>query len=126
MFVRKELALWGLALWLAGTAVVRLVGHKLLHPGGGARLVLLFAGSLPAAAWLVRGLCRRAGLPREHWPAGAIVLLWPTLLLDPFASALFPAVFPNVAPQMAGVFGGWMLWCCAGGLLGTLPVRRRP
>ncbi len=44
----------------------------------------------------------------------------PTLLLDPFSSAFFPAVFPNMAPEVAGVFGGWMLWCCAGALVGVM------
>jgi len=43
----------------------------------------------------------------------------PTLLLDPFSSAFFPIVFPNIAPEMAGVFGGWMLLCCAAALVGV-------
>jgi hypothetical protein len=28
-------------------------------------------------------------------------------------------VFPNMAPSVAGVFGGWMLWCCAGAVVGA-------
>jgi hypothetical protein len=50
---------------------------------------------------------------------GAFFVMLPTLLLDPFSSAFFPAVFPNIAPEMAGVFGGWMLCSCAGALLGA-------
>jgi hypothetical protein len=68
-------------------------------------------------AWVVRRLCRR--LPREQWLAGALSVALPTLLLDPFSSAFFPVVFPNMAPQVAGVFGGWMLCCCAGALIGV-------
>jgi len=43
----------------------------------------------------------------------------PTLCLDAFSATFFPAVFPNIAPGAAGVFGGWMLACCAGGLIGA-------
>ena len=60
---------------------------------------------------------------KAMWPAGGISLALPTLLFDPFSSAFFSAIFPNIAPEMAGVFGGWMLVCCAGALLGVLPLR---
>jgi hypothetical protein len=69
-------------------------------------------------AFLVRRLCSGLG--------GAVLVLAPTLLLDPFSSAFFPVVFPNMAPEVAGVFGGWMLWCCAAGLLGTTFGRSTP
>jgi Family of unknown function (DUF5367) len=71
--------------------------------------------TFPLMAFLLRSLC--------NGPGGAVAILAPTLLLDPFSSAFFPVVFPNMAPEVAGVFGGWMLWCCAGGLLGTT-IRR--
>jgi hypothetical protein len=77
-------------------------------------------------AWLVRRLCRRFHLRRDQWPAGAVSILLPTLLLDPFSSAFFHAVFPNMAPEVAGVFGGWMLWCCAGALVGVTMGRDSP
>jgi hypothetical protein len=48
-------------------------------------------------------------------------------VLDPFSSVFFPFVFPNMSPAVAGVFGGWMLWCCAGALIGAMvQSRRRP
>jgi Family of unknown function (DUF5367) len=80
--------------------------------------LILFAVSFPLVAWLVRRLCHRF-LPEEQWLAGAVSLLLPTLMLDPFSSAFFPAIFPNISPGAAGVFGGWMLWCCAAGLVGA-------
>jgi hypothetical protein len=49
------------------------------------------------------------------------MLVLPTLLLDTFASAFFPYVYPNLLVAAAGLFGGWMLWCCGGALLGVLP-----
>jgi hypothetical protein len=113
----------GLLIWMGGTAALRLFGQRLLQPGHWEETLLLFAVSFPAMAWVARRLCKRFQLPREQWPAGAIAVALPTLLLDPFSSAFFQAVFPNIAPAAAGVFGGWMLFCCAGALVGAT-VRR--
>ena len=108
---------YGLAIWVAATLALRVAGQYVLRPGDGKGTLLLFAISFPLMAWVVRRLCRR--LPREQWLAGALSVALPTLLLDPFSSAFFPVVFPNMAPQVAGVFGGWMLCCCAGALIGV-------
>lgn len=113
----------GLLLWFAATIALRLAGQRLLHPGDWKGTLLLFAVTFPLMAWLVRRLCTTAYVPPDQWLGGAISLLLPTLLLDPFSSAFFPVVFPNMAPEVAGVFGGWMLWCCAGGLVGV-SIRR--
>ena len=113
------LLLYGLGIWIAGTVTLRVAGNNFLHPGDGFGILLLFAISFPLTAWLVRRLCTRFVMRREDWPAGAVSVLLPTLLLDPFSSAFFPVVFPNIAPEAAGLFGGWMLWCCAGALLGV-------
>lgn len=118
--MKIKLAIYGFAIWLVATLALRFCGQRWLHPGHGSRIVLLFAVSFAVVAWLVRRLCRRLNLPREEWPAGAISLLLATLLLDPFSSAFFPVVFPNIAPEAAGLFGGWMIVCCAGGLVGAL------
>jgi len=122
--IRPRPFLCGLAIWIVGTLALRLFGQRLLLPGHWTRTLLLFAISFPAMAWVARRLCRRFQLPRDQWPAGAIAIALPTLLLDPFSSAFFPAVFPNIAPEAAGLFGGWMLLCCAGGLAGSV-VRGR-
>lgn len=114
----------GLIIWIGATLVLRFGGQFLLQPGGWVRMVLLFAVSFPAMGWIVRRLCRESQLRREDWVAGAVAVALPTLLLDPFSSAFFPLVFPNMAPEVAGVFGGWMLWCCAGALAGVLPWRK--
>jgi len=116
----RALLLYGFGLWLLGTIVLRVAGQHLLHPGSLPATLALFAVSVLAMALLARRLCLRLGLPREQWPAGAVSLALPTLVLDPFSSAFFPAVFPNIAPAAAGVFGGWMLCCCAGALLGVM------
>ena len=117
--MRWRLFLYGLAAWIFGTAVLRIWGQSLLQPGDWKRTLILFGASFPVMAWLVRRLCRRSGLHKDEWVAGAVWVLLPTLVLDPFSSAFFPAIFPNMAPEAAGIFGGWMLWCCAAGLVGA-------
>jgi hypothetical protein len=117
-YLHTRLFLAGLGIWAAATAALRAGGQHVLHPGDPPGTIVLFAVSFPVTAWAVRRLCRR--LPRDQWLAGAVSLLLPTLLLDPFSSAFFPSVFPNIAPESAGVFGGWMLWCCAAAVLGVM------
>ena len=118
-----RLVLSGLGIWAGATIALRLVGQNLLRPGDWIGTLVLFAASFPLMAWIVRRLCLRFQLRREQWLAGALSVALPTLLLDPFSSAFFPVVFPNMAPEVAGVFGGWMLWCCAGALLGVTGLR---
>jgi hypothetical protein len=110
----------GLAIWLGATAALRLGGQFVLRPHNPAGTGLLFAVSLPLMAFLVRRLCIQAGLPQEQWLAGAASVAFPSLVLDTFSSAFFPFVYPNMAPQVAGVFGGWILWCCAGAFAGAM------
>ncbi|HEY2019155.1 MAG TPA: DUF5367 family protein [Bryobacteraceae bacterium] len=119
-----RLLLYGLGIWTAGTIALRLAGQHILHPGNWTATLWLFAISFPLMAWMVRRLCRRFQPQPEQWMAGAVSVALPTLLLDPFSSAFFPTVFPNMPPEAAGVFGGWMLWCCAGALVGV--AIRRP
>lgn len=117
--MNRTLLLFGLALWVIGTIGVRVGGQFLLRPGSVVATLVLYAASILAMALLSRRLCRVAGIARRDWSAGAISLAIPTLLLDPLSSAFFPAVFPNITPSAAGLFGGWMLCCCAGALLGA-------
>jgi hypothetical protein len=118
--MHARLFLYGLAIWISASVALRIGGQYLLHPANWKGTVLLFAVSFPLMVWLARSLCSRHRLPPEQWPAGAILVALPTLLLDPFSSAFFPIVFPNIAPEAAGMFGGWMLWCCAGALVGAV------
>lgn len=123
ILLHRQLLVTGLVIWAGATVVLRIAGQYLLKPPAWRATLILFVVSFPAMAWLARHLCSSIRLKREEWPAGAISLALPTLLLDPFSSAFFPAVFPNMPQAMAGVFGGWMLWCCAGALAGVLVGR---
>jgi hypothetical protein len=116
---------YGLGIWIAATIALRMAGQHLLHPGDWKGTLILFAVSFPFIAGIVRRLCRRCQLRQELWLGGAVSVALPTLLLDPFSSAFFPVVFPNMAPQVAGVFAGWMLWCCASARVGVSIPRWR-
>ena len=112
-------SLTGILIWTGGTAAIRLAGHRLLQPGHTARTVGLYAISFVLMALLVPRICRRIGFERDLWPKAATLLILPTLILDSFSCAFFTRVFPNIDPAAAGVFGGWMLICCGGGLAGV-------
>ena len=117
--MNDRLLVYGLAGWLIATATLRIAGQHILRPGSWIGVVVLLAASFGLIAWLMPRLCRRLNLRPEQW-FGAVLSLWlPTLLLDPFSSAFFPVVFPNMDPSMAGVFGGWMLCCCAAAFVGV-------
>src|SRR3979490_1144590 len=118
-----RLFLCGLGIWLGATLALRVAGQRFLHPADWRGTLILFAFSFPLMAWLVRRLCRRFQLPPEQWIACALSVALPTMLLDPFCTASFPLGFPSLAPGVAGVFGGWILLCCAGALMGV-SIRR--
>jgi len=106
----------GIAFWIAGTAVVRLFGERLLQPGRVAATLALYAISFAAMAVVALRLLRRLGIDPVE---GVTLLALPTLLLDPISCLFFASLFPNVAPAAAGVFGGWMLICCGGAVAGA-------
>jgi Kef-type K+ transport system membrane component KefB len=106
----------GIGIWTGGTLVIRLVGARLLRPDHPAQTVGLYLVSLVLMAFLVPRICRRLGFDRDLWPKAATLLILPTLILDPFSCAFFTTVFPNLDPGAAGLFGGWMLICCGGGI----------
>jgi hypothetical protein len=112
--------LTGFVIWLVATIVLRFAGQYILHPTSLVAIAVLLLASFPLMALVARRVCSDAGIPREDWPAAGIFLVMPTLVLDTFSTVFFPVVFPNIAPQAAGLFGGWMLCCCAGALVGVI------
>src|SRR4051812_46468616 len=123
--MNRRLFLYGLVIWIMATIALRLGGQYMLHPDHLVGTLVLFAVIFPLTAWLVQNLCQGFKLPARDWPAGAVTLLLPTLVLDPFSSTFFPVVFPNMNPKSAGLFGGLMLWCCAAALLGATSGTRK-
>jgi len=115
----------GLVLWLGGTILLRVLPGGRVPAEGGRSAVALVA--LYAASFVLLFLALGRPIVRAKSPADArlalIALVLPTLVLDAFSSASFPAVFPNLPASAAGVFGGWMLICCAGCVAAALLVR---
>jgi Family of unknown function (DUF5367) len=120
MYINARLLRAGFLIWAGATIALRFGGQRMFRPGHSLGLIILFVLSFPAMAGLVRRLCLSAGLEREKWTMGAASIALPTLMLDALSSALFPIIYPNMDPVMAGVFGGWILWCCAGAFAGAM------
>lgn len=112
----------GLALWLAGSILLRLAPGRFLRTGGTVWVVILYAVTF-AFMFLILGRRVARSLPPAEAPLALVSLVLPTLVLDAFSSAFFPSVFPNLPAAAAGVFGGWMLICCGGVLAGALVAR---
>ena len=112
----------GLAIWAGATLAIRFIGERILHPGVTPAL-LLYVVSFVLMALLVPWLCRLIGTAGEARFRAAMLLMLPTLLLDSLSCIFFARVFPNLDPALAGVFGGWMLMCCAGAAAGVLTAR---
>ena len=117
--MNQRLLACGFVGWLIATAALRMAGQYVLRPGRWTGAVVLLVASFGLMAWFMQRLCRKLPL-RPEQRFGAVLSLWlPTLLLDPISIAFFSSVFPNIDPSMAGVFGGWMLCCCAGAFVGV-------
>jgi hypothetical protein len=106
----------GIGIWVGGTIVIRIAGQHLLHPADLPRSLALYAVSFVLMALLVPRILIG---PRIERLAATTLLVLPTLVFDAFSSLFFARVFPNVEAAAAGVFGGWMLICCAGGVVGV-------
>jgi Family of unknown function (DUF5367) len=126
--MKRALAL-GVLLWLVATAILRLAPAGLLDPSRTVEILVCYAASFGLIFLVIRAFVARPEGGAAALRAG-VALFLPTLVFDALASALFPAVYPNFSPASAGVFGGWMLICCGGGLAGlvsrpavVMPVR---
>jgi len=110
----KRLTTIGVLIWAAGTAAIRVAGQYVLRPGHPGETLVLYVVSAIVMAAFVRWLSLHLTAAPSERARIAIALMLPTLFLDPLTCLLFAAVFPNVDPSAAGLFGGWMLACCAG------------
>jgi Family of unknown function (DUF5367) len=119
--MRKRFLLLGFLIWLGASLLLRLAPGRLLAPESAVATLVLYAVSFVGMFLLLDRLVGR--LEPSGARLAAIALVSPTLLLDAFAAAFFRSVYPNFQAGAAGIFGGWMLICCAGGLAAVL--RRR-
>jgi hypothetical protein len=73
---------------------------------------------------LPRALFKGLSIAPAEYAIGAIVLVAPGMLLDTISAIWFSRVFPNIAPDAAGLFGGWLLFCNVIALLSAASARR--
>src|SRR5215813_6143655 len=115
-YMRGRFLLIGFAAWLGASLLLRAAPPRVIGSGEPIRVFALYAASFVLMFFLLRMLVVK-GVDADAAPRAAIALLLPTLILDGLASAFFPTVYPNFPASAAGVFGGWMLICCGGGLV---------
>jgi hypothetical protein len=118
----KGLAIRGLIIWAVATAALRLGGQYIFR--GGSTLPLLFV-SLPAMVAVAIVMLQGYRLT-EARAFAAIALVAPGMLLDTISAVWFPNVFPNIRPESAGAFGGWLLFCNVVVLLTAVLYRPSP
>ena len=97
----KRYAFTGFLIWAGATIALRLFGPYVFRSP-----IVLFAISLPAMIAVAIAVLRDA----EQRALAAIALVAPGMLLDTISSIWFPQIFPNIRADVAGLFGGWLLF----------------
>jgi Family of unknown function (DUF5367) len=125
----KSLCIAGFVIWLVATVALRLWGQWILRPGDLLAIGALLVVSAPAMFYLPRHLFRTYSIDPEDYAAGGIALAAPGMILDTISAIWFAGVFPNMRPEAAGLFGGWLLFCNVIALLSAVtaagPFTRR-
>jgi hypothetical protein len=117
MYTKALLA--GLALWVIGTVAFRVGPAGLVHAPSLARTIPWYLVNAILALVVARLAMRWIGVPPNLRPAAVSLFILPTLLLDSFATAFFPVVFPNLPMAGAPTFGGLMLISAGGAVVGA-------
>ena len=120
----KRLAFAGFAIWLAATIALRLAGQWIFHAATLPGVGVLLAVSAVLMWRLPRAVFASMRIAREDYAVGAIALVAPGMLLDTVSAIAFSRVFPNIAPDAAGLFGGWLLFCNITALLSAASAGR--
>ncbi len=120
----RRVLIVGFTIWLGASIALRFSGQYVLLPDNPAAVAILLLASFPLMALVARRVCADAAIPRAQWPAAGIMFVLPSLVLDTFSTIFFPTVYPNVPAEAAALFGGWILICCAGALLGVSLARQ--
>jgi hypothetical protein len=102
----KRMAITGFIIWAVATIALRLAGQYVFR---GSPIPLLII-TLPVMIAVAITVLRRYRLPEQRALA-AVALVAPGMLLDTISAIWFPTVFPNIRPDAAGAFGGWLLFC---------------
>jgi hypothetical protein len=120
----KRLFIVGLVIWLVATIALRLAGQWVLNPDRPVSIIVLLAISALLLFRLPRLLFSRFAIPKQERALGGLALVAPGMFLDTFSAICFASVFPNMRPDAAGLFGGWLLLCNAAALVGAATSAR--
>jgi hypothetical protein len=115
----------GFFIWLLATIALRLAGQWIVNPSSVSAILTLLVFSAPAMFVLPRRIFARLALDPDQYAPAAIALVAPGMILDTISAIWFAQIFPNMRPDAAGLFGGWLLGCNVCALLGAVTVRRR-
>lgn len=110
----------GLAFWLAWTIVIRTVGHLFFLTGDTAVMVVLYVGGAVLLVFLARLLFWMMALLVQQVFLAATLMVMPGMVLDSLAVTFYPVVFPNMPPESAASYGGWLLLAYGAVLVGAL------
>ena len=113
----KRYIITGFVIWAGATIALRLFGQYMFGSP-----IVLFAVSLPAMIAVALAVLRHA----EQRALAAIALVAPGMLLDTISTIWFARIFPNIRPDAAGLFGGWLLFCNIVVLLTAVVSAPRP
>ena len=106
-------------IWLVATIALRFAGQRVLNPERPLSVVVLLAISGLLLYRLPRLLFSRFAIPYHQRALGGIALVAPGMFLDTVSAICFSSVFPNIRPDAAGLFGGWLLFCNVMALVGA-------
>jgi hypothetical protein len=107
----RKIAAVGLAIWLAATIALRVVGQLVFRDADVWRILFVLLISVPLMILVAQAVL--GSLAPAERALGGIVLVAPGMLLDTFSTIWFTRVFPNIRADAAAVFGGWLLLCNA-------------
>jgi hypothetical protein len=103
----KRMAATGFLIWALATIALRLGGQYVF---GRLPALLLLLITIPLMIALASAVLQSSRLPEQRALA-AIALVAPGMLLDTISAVWFPTIFPNISPDAAGTFAGWLLLC---------------
>jgi hypothetical protein len=119
MFVTARLLSIGLAFWGAGAFLMRWFGAEVISTEHIAITLATYAASFIAMAAGVPAIFTSMRITRTLWFRSAALLMLPSLILDALTQFAFSRAYPNMSESAAGLFGGLILICCAGALVGV-------
>lgn len=121
----KRIFLTGFAIWLLATIALRLAGQRVFVSDTVAAKLILLAVSAPLMFALPRRLFKLFTVAPLDRALGGILLVAPGMFLDTLSALWFSSVFPNLRPDSAGAFGGWLLFCNVVALVSAATSGRR-